>query len=119
MSQTLNPIPSVAGAADADPLVADDVLTEKEGFDLVGVLSTSDETAYTWDLATDRIEWESNAAAVFNVADRSLLDTGEKFSGMLAPEHCGVRNQCSILAPPPLARAARPISFNTGCSLRG
>ncbi len=93
MSQTLNPIPSVAGAADADPLVADDVLTEKEGFDLVGVLSTSDETAYTWDLATDRIEWESNAAAVFNVADRSLLDTGEKFSGMLAPEHCGVRNQ--------------------------
>ena len=38
-----------------------DPLTETDGLDLVGILSSIEETAYVWDLATGRIEWESNA----------------------------------------------------------
>jgi diguanylate cyclase (GGDEF)-like protein len=69
-----------------------DVLTEKEGFDLVGVLSKSDETAYTWELASDRIEWESNAVAVFGLADPSAIDTGEKFAQLISQEDCSKRS---------------------------
>jgi diguanylate cyclase (GGDEF)-like protein len=69
-----------------------DDLTEAEGFDLVGILSSRDETAYTWDLTTDRIEWENNAAAVLNVPDVSAIDTGRKFLALMAPEYVGQKS---------------------------
>jgi diguanylate cyclase (GGDEF)-like protein len=84
-------IPSTA-QADAAVEAALDVLTEREEFDLVGVLAT-DETAYTWDLTTDAIEWETNAAVVLGVAELNAIDTGEKFSNLIAPEHVGQRKQ--------------------------
>ncbi len=46
-----------------------DPLTETEGLDLVGILSSIEETAYVWDLVTGRIDWESNAAAILGVSD--------------------------------------------------
>jgi diguanylate cyclase (GGDEF)-like protein len=84
-------IPSTA-QADAAVEAALDVLTEREEFDLVGVLAT-DETAYTWDLTTDEIEWEANAALVLGVAGLDTIDTGEKFASLIAPEHVGQRKQ--------------------------
>ncbi len=88
--QSITPLPD---PTEAGPERDFDVLTEKEEFDLVGVLSKSDETAYTWDLSTDRIEWENNAVAVFGLADASAIDTGEKFAALISQEDCGKRSQ--------------------------
>jgi len=85
---------SIGSAAGANAAVAEtelDPLTETEGFDLVGVLSSIDETAYIWDLATDRIEWESNAIAVLGVDDISQIQTGAGFDRFIAPEHAHIR----------------------------
>lgn len=85
---------SIGSAAGANAAVAEtelDPLTETEGFDLVGVLSSIDETAYIWDLATDRIEWESNAIAVLGVDDISQIQTGAGFDRFIAPEHARIR----------------------------
>ena len=82
----------VAGSTKAAVAGAElDPLTETEGFDLVGVLSSVDETAYTWDLATDRIDWESNAAAVLGLDDATEIETGGGYDRLIAPEHGNVR----------------------------
>ncbi|MCU0731676.1 MAG: GGDEF and EAL domain-containing protein [Hyphomonas sp.] len=86
---TINPSPTLADAAVEAAL---DVLTEKEQFDLVGVLAT-DETAYLWDLTTDGIEWETNADQVLGVHGCEVIDSGEKFAHLIAPEHVHQRHQ--------------------------
>jgi diguanylate cyclase (GGDEF)-like protein len=68
-----------------------DPLTESEGFDLVGILSSVDETAYIWDLTTDVVEWESNAAAVLGLRSDAEIGTGAKFQLLIAPEHADLR----------------------------
>jgi len=78
--------------ADAAVEVALDVLTEREEFDLVGVQAT-DETAYTWNLTTDDLEWETNAETVLGVADRNTINSGEKFSRLIAFEHVQRRQE--------------------------
>ncbi len=91
LSHSQQTIGSLAGAAGTLPDGAHDPLTEAEGFDLVGILSSVDETAYTWDLVSDRIEWESNVLAVLSVASVSAIDTGAKLLSLVAPEHVGLR----------------------------
>jgi diguanylate cyclase (GGDEF)-like protein len=59
--------------------------------DLVGILSAVEETAYTWDLVTDRIDWESNAAAVLRLARGIDISTGAAFQLLIAPEHVAQR----------------------------
>ena len=51
--------------------------------------TTSDplETAYVWDIASDRLEWKANAAAVLGVPSLGLVATGEEFAARIAPEH--------------------------------
>lgn len=61
--------------------------TVSEGLDLVGELSADDETAYTWDVLTDAIEWESNAVDVLAVRSLKAIATGQAFQMMIAPEH--------------------------------
>lgn len=56
-------------------------------FDLVDILSSVQETAYLWDIASDRIEWESNAAEVLGLRSASELATPASFHFMIAPEH--------------------------------
>ena len=58
-----------------------------EGLDLVGILSAIEETAYTWDLTTDDIEWESNAPEVLRVDGLAQIDRGVEFCHHIAPEH--------------------------------
>ena len=74
------------------PLVA-------EGFDLVGILSAVEETAYNWDLSSDRIEWESNAAAVLNVRALADIETGASFQLLISPEHVTRRQEAITEAP--------------------
>lgn len=78
--------------AQAATCAQSDVLpTEAEGFDLVGILSSIDETAYIWDIATDRIEWESNALSVLGVPRLEDIATGNALGHLVAPEHAQVR----------------------------
>ncbi len=70
--------------------------SETEGLDLVGILSSVDETAYVWDLATDRLEWESNAFAILGVDDPSRIATGAAYQALIAPEHVQVRAKAML-----------------------
>ncbi|MGE0512986.1 MAG: putative bifunctional diguanylate cyclase/phosphodiesterase, partial [Hyphomicrobiaceae bacterium] len=56
-------------------------------FDLVNILSSVQETAYLWDIVSDRIEWESNAAEVLGVRSISDLATSASFHFLIAPEY--------------------------------
>ncbi|MDX2288250.1 MAG: bifunctional diguanylate cyclase/phosphodiesterase [Hyphomicrobiaceae bacterium] len=64
---------------------------EGEALDLVGLQTDVDETAYVWNLASDGIEWESNAAAVLGVADMATIATGTAFNALIASEHASRR----------------------------
>lgn len=88
---------------------AADVPTESESFDLVGILSAVEETAYTWDLTTDRLEWESNAHSVLGVGNLSEIATGASFQLLVAPEHVARRHDA--MAATPTAEGSRGISY--------
>ncbi len=60
--------------------------------DLVDILSSVEETAYTWDLQSDKIEWESNAGEVLKLSEPAAAATGASFQLMIAPEHIGRRH---------------------------
>ncbi len=66
-------------------------LIEGEALNLVGVFTTLDESAYAWDLMSDRIEWERNAAAVLGTANMADLSSGANFHQHIAPEHLSRR----------------------------
>ena len=78
-------------ASVAPPRVYGDPLTESEGLDLVGILSAIEETAYVWDMKSDRIDWESNAPQILGVTSPSLIATGTAFQQLIAPEHSARR----------------------------
>lgn len=63
--------------------------------DLLGILSSIDETAYTWDIAADRMDWESNATAVLGVRAISDIARGSSFQFLIAAEHV-TRRHCAF-----------------------
>ncbi len=65
---------------------------ESDLFDLVGILSAVEETAYTWDIASDRIAWESNAPQVLGVRSLADVQSGSAFQFLIAPEHIARRH---------------------------
>ncbi len=81
---------SARGSATEQSAVSDP-LTESEGLDLVGVFSMVDESAYVWDLVTDTITWETNAASMLGVQSVDLIQTGAGFQTIVAPEHASRR----------------------------
>ncbi|MEQ1614573.1 MAG: GGDEF and EAL domain-containing protein [Hyphomicrobiaceae bacterium] len=60
---------------------------------LVDIMSAVEETAYIWDIRSDRIDWESNARTVLGVADISEIATGTGFQSLIASEHINLRTQ--------------------------
>jgi diguanylate cyclase (GGDEF)-like protein len=79
---------------------------ESRSFDLIGILSGIGETAYTWDLANNRIDWESNARDVLGVRTLADISTGTNYQFLIAPEHLA-RRQNAIAAE--LAADADPV----------
>jgi diguanylate cyclase (GGDEF)-like protein len=78
--------PAAPGVArDFDPL------TQTEGLDLVGILSSIEETAYVWDIKSGRLDWECNACAVLGVSDLEQISTGAGYHGLIAAEHLNRR----------------------------
>ena len=73
------------GLGAADDGVAD--------IDLVDIMSTIEETAYIWDIASDRIDWESNAAHVLGVHAADAISSGAGFQQLIAAEHVNRRAQ--------------------------
>ncbi|MEZ5818857.1 MAG: EAL domain-containing protein [Hyphomicrobiaceae bacterium] len=76
-----------------------DVPVEGCSLDLVGILSSVQETAYLWDMTSDRIEWESNAAEVLGVRAIGDLSTAASFHFLVAPEHVQRRYDAITQAP--------------------
>ena len=74
-----------AAAALADP-AGDPVPVEGCALDLVGILSSIQETAYFWDIASDRMEWESNAVEVLGMLG-GVPVSGTDFHFLIAAEH--------------------------------
>ncbi len=67
--------------------VAADGLFEAGEIDLVGALSTSDESAYVWDLLSDTVTWEPCAAKVLGVNDIKEIANGEAYERRIVTEH--------------------------------
>ena len=78
---------------------------ESHALDLVDILSAVQETAYLWDLATDRMEWESNAAEVLSLPDPACVATGTDFHFLIAAEHIERRQAAVTSSQPTDSRA--------------
>lgn len=81
----------LSGAPQRAPGEDTDRAAAAERFDLLPVLSSLDETAYVWELETDRISWGANAAGVIGVKDLGDIATGAKYDLLVAPEHVHLR----------------------------
>ncbi len=66
--------------------------------DLVGILSDVEETAYTWDVTTDAIQWETNALSVLGVRGNPNIATGHAFRELVAAEHITRRHDTMLEA---------------------
>ena len=80
---------------DTEPLPSslDAVAVDGASHSLVDILSSVQETAYCWNLSTDEIEWESNAAGVLGVRSAADIATGSAFQFLVATEHLGRRRE--------------------------
>jgi diguanylate cyclase (GGDEF)-like protein len=65
--------------------------------DLVGILSGVEETAYTWDMVTDAMDWESNVTSVLGVRGATDIAKGSGFQFLIAAEHV-TRRQSMFLS---------------------
>ena len=130
-------LPSLPDAMRAPALAVDapralrasaDPLTETEGLDLVGVFSLIEESAYVWDLRTDRLTWEGNAFSMLGLKDNAAIATGALLQSLIVAEHATRRleTMSSAFRAEPQARgipyrvqyALRPQSSRTDSSLR-
>ncbi len=60
---------------------------------LVDIMSAVEETAYIWDIASDRIDWESNVTQVLGVRTLDTISCGADFQQLIAAEHLNRRTQ--------------------------
>jgi diguanylate cyclase (GGDEF)-like protein len=87
------PSTEASGEASLPATAVADIPVEGRALDLVGILSSVQETAYLWDMATDRIEWESNAAEVLGVRSVAAISTSADYHLLVATEHVPRRQQ--------------------------
>lgn len=64
---------------------------EPNQHELVGVLSTFDESGFIWDLRSDHVHWEKNAAALLGFEHPSDISRGQSFEARIVPEHASRR----------------------------
>ncbi len=56
---------------------------QKSSFSLNSILTAADETAYYWDLATDKMVWAPNAPQILGIEDLNLLRTGAGYGTLI------------------------------------
>lgn len=67
-------------------------------------------TSYTWDLASDHIEWQADASAVLGLPDLNTIATGEAFAARIVAEHQPVW-RAAVLGARATANAPQGISY--------
>ena len=72
---------------------------------LVDILSGVQTTAYSWDLVSDSIDWESNAGDVLGIRNTTAIATGTEFQFLIAPEHVRQRQDAIASAKPDTSRS--------------
>ncbi len=96
---------SAVGGDEAVPIAAEFTQTQSAplatAMDLIGILSGIEEAAYTWDMATDEMQWESNVASVLGLRGAKDVSSGARFQFMIAAEHV-TRRQAAFSAECPL-----------------
>ncbi len=70
-------------------------------YPLIDIMSSVNEAAYVWDIASDRIHWSRNADAVLGVPSLADLQTGQGFHLSIASEHAGARLEAVTTAEIP------------------
>jgi diguanylate cyclase (GGDEF)-like protein len=103
--------PSGGESAGARKTAGADPAQTSPTFDLVGILSAIEETAYNWDVLSDRIEWERNALDVLGVTSAADIETGTQFQLLIAPEHLGRRQQVQAAATSAESIGTMPAPF--------
>ena len=73
---------------------------EGSTLDVVSILSQVQETAYTWDVSDDRIEWAANAREVLGVRAVEAVANGTAFQLLMAPEHIQRRHDAMLPLDP-------------------
>ena len=61
-------------------------------------------TAYSWDLGTDTITWQTNACHVLGIRNPALFATGSDFQFLIAPEHVRLRQEAISSVQPDVSR---------------
>lgn len=61
--------------------------------DIGAILQSVRETAYRWDIESDRIVWATNASAVLGVDAAANLATGQALHAHIASEHAGAHHE--------------------------
>lgn len=75
---------------------------ETAGQELIGVLSTFDESGFIWDLKSNQVRWENKAAALLGFEDHSEISRGDSFESRIVPEHAARRRSVlSVRTPAP------------------
>ncbi|AHB47607.1 diguanylate cyclase [Hyphomicrobium nitrativorans NL23] len=69
------------------------------------------ETSYVWDLPSDRLDWQANAANVLGVIAPDAIATGEKFAARIVPEHQALWRS-SVLGARASVEAAHGIAYH-------
>ena len=80
------------------PVPLEPVASAAPSLDVSAVLSAVQETAYRWDVASDRIAWGSNALQVLAVRSLATIDNNSAFQFLIAPEHAGRRQAAMMRA---------------------
>lgn len=60
--------------------------------DLIEALTAAGETAYCWDLVSNRLSWADNAAQVLGVTSTDAISSEAKYLFLIAPEHLARRS---------------------------
>ena len=67
--------------------------------DASAILASVGEAAYAWDIGSDTLQWEGNAAAVLGLRDAAGIATGKDFAALLDPSNAETRSSVVLHSP--------------------
>ena len=77
---------------------------------LIDILTAVQETAYSWDLRSDRVDWAANAASVLGIRSVAQIATGSAYQFMIAPEH--VNRRRGVFSDPGPDGGSEPVPYH-------
>lgn len=74
-------------AGSVEPHLSGGTAAWGRSLDVGSILSALGETAYTWDIAADRLDWDRNALEVLGVPSLKSISSGAAYRFLIDPEH--------------------------------